>query len=158
MSIPIDSKARKALPVATGFVDYFPDAMAAVAALSQHANEKHNPGESLHWSKGKSNDHDDCLLRHFLERYGFDDDDGFLHLVKVAWRAMASLQTHIENGGEYRVVDRYLDRYDIDPTLCVTDKDYSPIQTCADNMEKAVLDYITGKPHYREGRMTGPTA
>lgn len=102
MAIETDSKARKGLPVALGFVDYFPDAMVAVSALSLHANEKHNPGEPIHWSKGKSDDHDDCLMRHFLERNKFDEDDGFLHRVKVAWRAMAALQIYIENGGEYR--------------------------------------------------------
>lgn len=102
MAVETDSAKRKGLPIARGFVDYFPDAMVAVAALSMYANEKHNPGEPLHWSKDKSSDHDDCLMRHFLERYAVDADDGFLHLVKVAWRAMASLQVHLENGGEYR--------------------------------------------------------
>ena len=100
-SLATDSAERKAIPVARGFVDYFPLAMAAVAALSNAANEKHNPGEPLHWSKGKSNDHADCLIRHFLERNEYDRDDGFLHKVKVAWRAMADLQTDLENGVEY---------------------------------------------------------
>ena len=102
MTLTTDSNDRKAIPVASGFIDYFPDAIAAVAALSKASNEKHNPGEPLHWSKDKSNDHDDCLMRHFIERYDFDPDDNFLHLVKVAWRAMASLQTYLDEGKPYR--------------------------------------------------------
>ena len=90
-----DSDKRKDIPVFSGFVNYFPDAMAEVARLSLASNEKHNPGEPLHWSKGKSNDHLDCLMRHLLE-WDQMDDDGFLHDVKVAWRAMAHLQTRIE--------------------------------------------------------------
>ena len=98
-----DSAKRKEIPVASGFVDYFPLAMAAVAALSKAGNDKHNPDEPLHWSKEKSGDHDDCLMRHFLERDKYDYDDGFLHAVKVAWRAMAALETVLETGKEYRI-------------------------------------------------------
>ena len=43
----------------------------------------------------KSNDHADCIARHLLE-HGTIDTDGFSHTVKVAWRAMALLQTEIE--------------------------------------------------------------
>lgn len=93
--LPIDAKQRKAAPVARGFLDYFPLAVVAVAELSQIANEQHNPGESLHWSKNKSSDHADCLLRHLIER-GTVDTDGVRHSAKVAWRAMALLQTELE--------------------------------------------------------------
>ena len=79
-----------------GFLDYFPLAVAEVARLSLASNEKHNPGEPLHWSKDKSNDHLDCLARHLLEA-GKEDTDGFLHDVKVAWRALANLQTILES-------------------------------------------------------------
>lgn len=82
----------------SGLLNYFPDAMAAVARLSKIGNDKHNPGEPLHWSKGKSNDHADCLLRHLAERGMIDASDGVNHSVKVAWRALADLQTLIEDG------------------------------------------------------------
>ena len=36
---PSDAKARKSIPVATGCVDYFPDALAAVAELSRIGND-----------------------------------------------------------------------------------------------------------------------
>jgi hypothetical protein len=93
--LPTDAKARKALPLATGCIDYFPDALADVAELSRIGNDQHNPGQPLHWSKHKSSDHDDCLVRHLIDR-GKRDTDGVRHRTKVAWRALAALQIEIE--------------------------------------------------------------
>ena len=89
------SAERKAVPLATGLLDYFPDALAEVARLSKIGNDKHNPGEPLHWSREKSDDHADCIIRHMLDR-GTVDTDGILHDAKVAWRALAQLQLAIE--------------------------------------------------------------
>ncbi len=94
--LPTNAAARKAVPIATGFVDYFPDAVAAVAALSKVGNDQHNPGKPLHWDRSKSGDESDALMRHFLDRGTFDGD-GIRHSAKVAWRAMALLQKEIEN-------------------------------------------------------------
>jgi hypothetical protein len=94
-ALPKDAASRKRIPLATGLLDYFPDACAAVAHLSMVANAQHNPGEPLHWAREKSTDHDDCLLRHFLER-GTVDSDGIAHRAKVAWRALAALQLECE--------------------------------------------------------------
>src|SRR5689334_5921158 len=52
-TLPTDSQARKDTPIARGCLDYFPLAIAAVARLSKAGNDKHNPGEPLHWSRGK---------------------------------------------------------------------------------------------------------
>lgn len=95
--LPTDSAARKQTPLVTGCLDYFPDALAAVARLSFKANEKHNPGEPLHWSKDKSADHADCLGRHLLDRGKWDEEMEESHTVHVAWRALALLQTEIES-------------------------------------------------------------
>jgi hypothetical protein len=95
MTLPTVAKARKEIPIATGLLDYFPKACAAVANLSWVANEQHNPGEPMHWAREKSSDHDDCLIRHFLER-GTIDSDGLRHSAKVAWRALAMLELEIE--------------------------------------------------------------
>jgi hypothetical protein len=86
---------RKALPIASGFLDYFPDAMLAVAEVSRVGNEQHHPGEPLHWDKSKSSDEADALLRHLLDR-GTTDTDGLRHTAKVAWRAMALLQRELD--------------------------------------------------------------
>lgn len=95
MSLPTDAKARKAIPLCTGVLDYFPDALAAVAEVSRIGNEQHNPGQPLHWARGKSTDHADALLRHMVDR-GKRDADGGRESAKVAWRALAMLQEEIE--------------------------------------------------------------
>ena len=95
-TLPTDAKERKNVPIATGVLDYFPLALAEVARVSKVGNDQHNPGQPLHWAKGKSTDHADSLLRHLIER-GTVDIDGTLHTAKVAWRALALLQTELEN-------------------------------------------------------------
>lgn len=105
--LPGDSEARKNIPMMRGLLDYFPDALAAVAQLSVYGNEKHNPGEPLHWSKGKSNDHADCVVRHLMERgrwdYSFGPDKGVRHSTAAAWRALANLQIEIEES--HKIID-----------------------------------------------------
>lgn len=90
MSLPTDPKQRKLLPIGTGVLDYFPDALAAIAEVSRLGNEQHNPGQPLHWAKEKSTDHDDALIRHFLERADL------YARAQMAWRALAGLQMAIE--------------------------------------------------------------
>lgn len=76
---------------------YFPNALLAVAAHSKKANDKHNPGEPLHWSKEKSSDHADCIGRHLLDIGpnwdAIDPEFGSLHATALAWRALALLET-----------------------------------------------------------------
>ena len=95
--LPTDSAARKRIPIVTGVLDYFPDAVAAVAEVSFVGNEKHNPGEPLHWSRGKSADHADCIGRHLLERGTMDPVTKVRHSAQLAWRALALLQIEIED-------------------------------------------------------------
>lgn len=97
--LPSDSKERKEIPLATGCLDYFPAALAEVAKLSKKGNDKHNPGQPLHHARGKSVDHDDCLIRHFLDRGSIDPDTGLDHMVEVCWRALARLQQMCEERG-----------------------------------------------------------
>ncbi len=87
MMLPTDASARKAIPVYSGFINYFPDAIAAVAQLSYEGNQQHHPDKPLHWDKSKSSDELDALMRHLLEG----------DWVAVAWRAMANLQRELEN-------------------------------------------------------------
>lgn len=97
--IPADAMERKKIPLWSGLVKYFPDALVAVAQLSQVANDQHNPGEPLHWSREKSADHEDTLLRHLFDS-GTLDSDGQRHSTKLAWRALAKLQLEIERDRE----------------------------------------------------------
>jgi len=102
--LPTDSEERKSAPVFSGFMAYFPDAIAEVARLSKASNDKHNPGEPMFWSRDKSDDHGDCLARHQLQWDELDVDSTgeFYHAVKVAWRAMAQLQVLLESQGKER--------------------------------------------------------
>lgn len=93
--LPTDAKARKDAPICRGMLDYFPLACAAVAELSRIGNEQHNPGQPMHWAREKSTDHADCIIRHLIDRGRFDID-GVRHATKVAWRALALLQTELE--------------------------------------------------------------
>jgi len=89
-----DSARRKGFPMCRGLLDYFPDALAAVAEHSRKGNDKHNPGEELHHARGKSMDHADCIMRHLANRGGMDGDSR--ESVALAWRALALLQEELE--------------------------------------------------------------
>ena len=93
--LPTNAAARKAVPLVAGCLDYFPDALAAVAALSMIGNEQHNKGQPMHWARSKSGDEAECILRHLMDR-GTIDTDGVRHSVTVAWRALALLQKELE--------------------------------------------------------------
>lgn len=92
--LPTDSAARKRIPMCTGLLDYFPDALAAVAEVSFEGNEKHNPGQPLHHARGKSMDHPDCIIRHLVNRGGFDGK--IRESAALCWRALALLQEELE--------------------------------------------------------------
>ena len=90
---------RKATPVFSGVLNYFPDAIMEVARCSQVGNDQHNPNQPLHWAREKSGDELDALARHLIGA-GTMDDDGVRHSTKVAWRALANLQKELEIAGE----------------------------------------------------------
>ena len=94
-SLPEASEKRKATPITTGVLDYFPLALAEVARVSKAGNDQHNPGQPLHWNRGKSSDHADCVTRHLIER-GTIDSDGMRHSAKACWRMLALLQEEME--------------------------------------------------------------
>ena len=91
-----EAQARKATPVFSGVLNYFPDAIKAIAQCSLAGNEQHNPNTPLHWDRSKSGDELDALTRHLIDA-GTLDTDGIKHSTKVAWRALANLQKEIEN-------------------------------------------------------------
>ena len=91
------SKLRKETPVFSGVLKYFPDAIAEVAKCSFVGQQQHNPDKPLAWDRSKSGDEYDALMRHLMDSTIDDyDTDGTLHKAKVAWRALAGLQKHLE--------------------------------------------------------------
>lgn len=93
--LPTDYGERKEIPICTGVLDYFPLALLEVAKVSAAGNAQHNPGEPLHWARGKSMNQMDTMLRHIMER-GNPDTDKVLHMAKAVWRGLAELQIECE--------------------------------------------------------------
>jgi len=96
---PTDKAAeRKSTPVFSGVLKYFPNALKEVAKCSQAGNDQHHPDKPLHWDMDKSKDEYEALTRHLIDHtINPVDDDGTLHLAKVAWRALAGLERHLTN-------------------------------------------------------------
>jgi len=95
LKIEMTDKDRKASPVYSGVLKYFPDAMIEVSKCSYKGQQQHNPDKPLAWDRSKSGDELDALARHLLQA-GTLDSDGIRHSAKVCWRALANLQKEIE--------------------------------------------------------------
>jgi hypothetical protein len=96
--LPTDDKARKDLPLYSFMFGYFPDAWLEVVKVAVAGNKQHNPGEPLHWARGKSTDQMNTAFRHLFD-YGRGvkvDTDGVYHLAKAIWRLSAQLQLDVE--------------------------------------------------------------
>jgi hypothetical protein len=96
--LPTDDKSRKDLPLWDFMFGYFPDAWVEVVKVAVAGNKQHNPGEKLHWARGKSMDQMNTAFRHQFD-YGcgtVKDTDECYHLAKAIWRLMAQLQLDIE--------------------------------------------------------------
>lgn len=146
---PTDAGKRKAIPLLSGVLDYFPDALIAVARVSKAGNDQHNPGEPLHWARGKSMDQGDCLVRHLLAR-GSDDIDGLPHSAKMAWRALALLQIELEEKGApiargtHESVKSYAHPSDADNPFGITN--FSTLHPFTDDVKEVNLKYPKGDP------------
>lgn len=101
-SLPTDSAERKTYPLFSGLFGYFAAALAGVAHHSWKSNEKHNPGQPMHWSVDKSNDHADCIARHLLDLHEMlaAHDMSWASVEEIlseadalAWRALALSQS-----------------------------------------------------------------
>jgi hypothetical protein len=93
---PYTGAERKEMPMHAVIAYYFPDAIAAIARHSKKSNDKHNPGEPVHWARHKSTDHLECAQRHLATPDTIDGDTGEIELVGCAWRVLAALQLREE--------------------------------------------------------------
>ena len=89
--LPTDAAERKTYPIYSGFINYFPNAIAAVSHLSYKGSQQHNPDQPTHWDMSKSGDELDALMRHMI------DGDW----EQVAWRAMANLERKLTGNCQY---------------------------------------------------------
>jgi hypothetical protein len=105
-----DPEVRKMLQVFTVQSEYFPKAMREVTRVCVAGNAQHNPGEPLHWARGKSMDQMNALFHHMVDHkmgHVFDETDPpeilaavdgkpLYSMAKAAWRALAELELTIE--------------------------------------------------------------
>lgn len=93
-----DYATRKKWQIWTFLTEYFPDAFLATVDVAIKGNDQHNPGETLHWARGKSTDQMNTALRHIWDHTTLTpkDNDGAYHLAKAIWRLSAELQLVIE--------------------------------------------------------------
>lgn len=94
--LPEDAAERKNYPIYTGFIRFFPFAIAHIANHSHKATQQHHPDSPCHWDKSKSADEEDACARHFIEQAhaeNIGDNDTLLkEATAKAWRAMANLE------------------------------------------------------------------
>lgn len=100
-ALPLDSAERKRWPLFSGLLRYFPAALANVSNHSYLGNEKHNPGQPLNHARGKSGDHEDCIMRHLVDasEHKPGSPQRIDELRALAWRALALLQEECELAG-----------------------------------------------------------
>jgi hypothetical protein len=145
---PEDSAARKEYPIYSGFLQYFPAAIAAIARHSYLGNQKHNPGQPLNHDRAKSGDEPDALARHLMEG----------DYVGMAWRALSMLQKHLEaNGAPIAPAARNAQPTPFRVTL--TDADGNEVtagtpgeaasiaRTIDDDTPEAGINFNTGREH-----------
>ncbi len=105
----VNKEKRKQIPLYSGLLKYFPDALCEVAKVSYIGSKQHHPNEPLHWDRNKSTDDLDALMRHLIQ-VGELDTDGLRHSAKICWRALANLQKELESKN-VRSEQWYKDQY-----------------------------------------------
>jgi hypothetical protein len=88
--------------IATGVIDYFRNALAAVGRWSKYNNVKYPPvdgAKELRWSFDISTNHADAIASHLSQRGTIDPETGFSHSVALAWRSLALLESELVSAG-----------------------------------------------------------
>ena len=91
-----NSEQRKRVPIYTGFIKYFPDAIIEVTKQSTRGMLQH---DTPTWNKDVSTDELDALMRHIIEE----------DWAAVAWRAMANLQRQCDEENKKEDNQMWLD-------------------------------------------------
>ena len=91
-----NSEQRKRIPIYTGFIKYFPDAIIEVTKQSTRGMLQH---DTPTWNKDISKDELDALMRHIIEE----------DWAAVAWRAMANLQRQCDEENKKEDNQMWLD-------------------------------------------------
>lgn len=74
-----------------GFLEYFPNAIAEVARVSEFGAIKYDWGNWKFVNDGV-NRYTEALGRHLLSEDAIDEESNLLHAAHIAWNAMARLE------------------------------------------------------------------
>lgn len=88
----------KKIPVVRGFLEYFPNAIAAVAEVSKFGATKYDWGNWRHVDNGVER-YTEALGRHFIAENEIDPESGLAHAAHTAWNAMARLELMLKGPG-----------------------------------------------------------
>lgn len=105
--------SRKDMPVYSGVIKYFPDALLAISKASALGQQQHNPDLPLFWDRSKSGDELDAMMRHLIDHAkGIElDDCGTPHIVKCGWRILAYIQKMQEDSDRELVLQEITERH-----------------------------------------------
>ena len=88
-----DSTERKNTPIWSTVFKNWPLALAALARHCKRGNDKHNPGQQIHWAREKSSDHEDCAARHLVDVHHYNAEIGeYEEACALVFRGMCILQ------------------------------------------------------------------
>ena len=143
--LPTDYDERKALPLYTFLLEYFPLAFLEVVRVAVDGDKQHqNDGKKIRWAREKSTDQLNTAMRHQFD-YGMGaryDVDGRAHLGKAIWRLMAQLQLDEERARGLH---------------CGCTINDVPVRRDACEKHRPVLiDMVRERCTAREGGVTGP--
>lgn len=96
--LPDDDK-RGQYPLYSGLMAFFPAALLAVSKWSHDGGAKHRGDNPLRWVREVSTDHEDKIMRHLLDARVLDKNGFPADAAALAWRALALLQTILEEQG-----------------------------------------------------------
>lgn len=105
---PVFSETDRPVNLET-VIYYWPNALKALAELNRQGNLQHyGNADKIRWKWKVSSNHVGKMLNHLIDN-GTVDSDGIRHSTKVAWRALAMLETELINAGatpgRYRIDD-----------------------------------------------------
>lgn len=150
--LPTDAQERKRIPVYSGFLAYFPDAIIEVTKVSVRGNEQHNPGSPLYWDRSKSGDELDALARHLIgSAYPNSLDERIDEAAARTWRSLADLQKLCEIRDQNPELPKIAPQTLVD---CETEEDvheYMRRRRLIDDAELPLADELRSRIAERDG-------
>lgn len=144
---PDNVSPRKGQPLALGVFAYFPNALRAVSECSRIGNDKHSPGEALHWKKDASVDDADAAARHLIDAVSRGplelNEDGIAHVVAFAWRALAFAERALTGDDRWRGRKRVSSRPMRTSNVPHSSEFFEQMQTCREAYQRLAIAFAS---------------